>query len=219
MTGRNLRKVDGLFLIAQGQHEREALGVGHPGLLREPARPQDALAAHAEGPAAAPAEVALLAVLRFPLLHDRGGPAARAAFDFVGGAGRVVERRRADHVPDGLDSAAALGLAGVRHVPLEGDHQVFGVHAAPIAAAYGVNDMATWGHMYVNPGLTEPFLMRQYPVDATCHAQIGLGKVVAGVEFQRCWNAAFDEQRFHRACVVEYMPHHAVGRLGFPFAE
>ena len=33
-----------------------------------------------------------------------------------------------------------------------------------------------------------PFLMRQYPVDATCHAQIGLGKVVAGVELQRRGN-------------------------------
>lgn len=75
--------------FAQGQHEHEALGVGHPGLLREPARPQDALAAHAEGPAAAPAEVALLAVPGLPLLHDRGGPAARAVFDFVGGAGGV----------------------------------------------------------------------------------------------------------------------------------
>ena len=145
--------------LAQGQHEHEALGVGHPGLLREPARPQDALAAHAEGPAAAPAEVALLAVLRFALLHDRDGPAARAAFDFVGGAGRVVERRRADHVPDGLDSAAALGLAEVRHALLEVEDQVFGVHAAPIIAVYGVNDMAPWGHMYVNPGLTEPYLM------------------------------------------------------------
>ena len=132
-------------------------GIGrHEGLLREPARPQDTLAAHAEGPAAAPAEVALLAVLRFALLHDRGGPAARAAFDFAGGAGRVVERRRADHVPDGLDSAAALGLAGVRHALLEVEDQVFGVHAAPIIAVYGVNDMAPWGHMYVNPGLTEP---------------------------------------------------------------
>ena len=48
--------------FTQGQHEHEALGIGHPGLPRELARPQDALAAHAEGPAAAPAEVALLAV-------------------------------------------------------------------------------------------------------------------------------------------------------------
>ena len=142
--------------FAQGQHEHEALGVGHPGLLRELARPQDALAAHAEGPAAAPAEVALLAVPGLPLLHDRGGPAARAAFDFVGGVGRVVERRRADHVPDGFDRAAALRPAQLRHVPLEGDYQVFGVHAAPIIAVYGVNNMAPWGHMYVNPGLTEP---------------------------------------------------------------
>lgn len=49
--------------FAQGQHENEALGIGHPGLLREPARPQDVPAAHAEGPAAIPAEVTLLAVL------------------------------------------------------------------------------------------------------------------------------------------------------------
>ncbi|MEE0342068.1 MAG: hypothetical protein UDS26_04530, partial [Collinsella sp.] len=40
---------------------------------------------------------------------------------------------------------------------LEVEDQVFGVHAAPIIAVYGVNDMAPWGHMYVNPGLTEPF--------------------------------------------------------------
>ncbi|MEE0666553.1 MAG: hypothetical protein UCI71_09375, partial [Collinsella sp.] len=39
------------------------------------------------------------------------------------------------------------------------EDQVFGVHAAPIIAVYGVNDMAPWGHMYVNPGLTEPFLI------------------------------------------------------------
>ena len=25
-----------------------------------------------------------------------------------------------------------------------------------------------------------PFLMRQYPVDAACHAQVSLGKVIAG---------------------------------------
>lgn len=48
--------------FAQGQHENEALGIGHPGLPREPARPQDVPTAHAEGPAAAPAEVTLLAV-------------------------------------------------------------------------------------------------------------------------------------------------------------
>ena len=57
--------------LAQGQHEHEALGVGHPGLLREPARPQDTLTAHAEGPTAVSAEVALLSVLGLPLLHNR----------------------------------------------------------------------------------------------------------------------------------------------------
>lgn len=76
--------------FAQGQHEHEALSMGHPGLPRELARPQDALAAHAEGPAAVPAEVALFAVLRPALLHDRDGPAARAAHDFIGGAGRII---------------------------------------------------------------------------------------------------------------------------------
>ena len=142
--------------LAQGQHEDEALGIGHPGLPREPARSQDAPAAHAEGPAAAPAEVALPAVPRFALLHDRDGPASRAALDFIGGAGRIVERRSADHVSDGLDRAPALGPAEVCHVPLEVEDQVFGVHAAPIVVVYGANDMAPWGHMYVNPGLTEP---------------------------------------------------------------
>ena len=104
-----------------------------------------ARAGNHEGPAAAPAEVALLAVPGLPLLHDRGGP------------GGVVVHRRADHVPDGFDCAAALGPAQLRHVPFEGDHQVFGVHAAPIVAVYRANNMASWGHMYVNPGLTEPY--------------------------------------------------------------
>ncbi|MEE0456678.1 MAG: hypothetical protein UDK38_09615, partial [Collinsella sp.] len=49
--------------------------------------------------------------------------------------------------------------AEVRHALLEVEDQVFGVHAAPIIAVYGVNDMAPWGHMYVNPGLTEPFFI------------------------------------------------------------
>ena len=63
------------------------------------------------------------------------------------------------------------------------------------------------------------FLVRKNPVDATRHAQVGLGKVVAGVEFQCCEDAALNEQRFHCARVVKYVPHHAVGRLGFLFAE
>ena len=141
---------------AQGQNENEALGVGHPGLLREPARPQDALAAHAEGPAAAPAEVALLAVLRFALLHDRDGPAARAAFDFVGGAGRVVERRRADHsLTDSIARrrSVLLGFA-MPFLKLRTRSSAFMLPPSP--RVYGVNDMAPWGHMYVNPGLTEP---------------------------------------------------------------
>ncbi|MEF2858400.1 MAG: hypothetical protein U0N99_09215, partial [Collinsella sp.] len=51
--------------------------------------------------------------------------------------------------------------AEVRHALLEVEDQVFGVHAAPIIAVYGVNDMAPWGHMYVNPGLTEPKIKPQ----------------------------------------------------------
>ena len=38
-----------------------------------------------------------------------------------------------------------------------------------------------------------PFLMRQYPVDAAGRAQVGLGKVIAGVELHRCWDAVLDE--------------------------
>ncbi len=61
-----------------------------------------------------------------PMAHGVGGlEADAAALDLVGGAGR------ADHVPDGLNRAAALGPAQLRHVPFEGDYQVLGVHAAP----------------------------------------------------------------------------------------
>ena len=68
-----------------------------------------------------------------PMAHGVGGlEADAAALDLVGGAGRVVERRRADHVPDGFDRAAALGFAEIRHVLFEGDDQVFGVHDAPM---------------------------------------------------------------------------------------
>lgn len=59
---------------------------------------------------------------------------SKAAFDFVGGVECVVERRRADHVSDGFDRATAFRPAQLRHVPLEGDYQVFGVYAAPIVA-------------------------------------------------------------------------------------
>ena len=44
--------------------------------------------------------------------------------------------------------------------------------------------------------------MRQYPVDAARHAQVSLGKVVAGVELQRCWNVMLDKQLFHRTGVA-----------------
>lgn len=32
----------------------------------------------------------------------------------------------------------------------------------PSVAVYGANDMAPWGHMYVNPGLTEPLIIIVY---------------------------------------------------------
>lgn len=85
-----------------------------------------------------------------PLLVHRG---ATILPPLHGGRGPVVHvgRLHVEHVAD-----AALGLAEVRHALLEVEDQVFGVHAAPIIAVYGVNDMAPWGHMYVNPGLTEP---------------------------------------------------------------
>lgn len=67
-----------------------------------------------------------------PMAHGVGGlEADAAALDLVGGAGRVVERRRADNVPDGLDCAPALRPAQPCHVPSEGDYQVLGVHTAP----------------------------------------------------------------------------------------
>ncbi len=152
--------------FAQGQHEHEAFGIGHPRLLRQLARSQDALAAHSEGPAAVPAEVALLAVLWFALLHDCDGPAARAAFDFIGGAGRIIEHHRANNVPDGFDCAAALGFAEVRHVLLEGDDQVLGVNDAPMPYCLRLL-YQQWHHLYVNIGLTELF-SRQTCREALC---------------------------------------------------
>ena len=90
-----------------------------------------------------------------PMAHGVGGlEADAAALDLVGGAGRVVERRRADHVPDGLNRAAALGPAQLRHVPFEGDYQS---SAFMLPRGLRANDMAPWGQMCVNPGLTELF--------------------------------------------------------------
>lgn len=140
----------------QGQHEDEALGVGHPGLARQLARAEDPVGGAGERPAAVAAEAALPTVPGLALLDDNYRASAGAAIDLVGRADRVVERRHAYHVPDGLDRAAALGLTEVRHFLLEVEDQVFGVHAAPIIAVYGVNNKAPWGHMYVNPGLPEP---------------------------------------------------------------
>ena len=82
-----------------------------------------------------------------------------ATLHLVAASRRIVEHGGTDDVAHGLDCATALGLAEARDVLLEGDYQVLGVHAAPIVAVYGANDMAPWGHMYVNPGLTEPFFM------------------------------------------------------------
>lgn len=141
---------------AQGQNEDEALDVGRPSLAWQSARAEDPVGGAGERPAAVAAEAALPTVPELALLDDNDRAAAGAAIDLVGEADRVVERRRAYHVPDGLDRAAALDLAEVRHILLEVEDQVFGVYAAPIIAVYGINNMTPWGHMYANPGLTEP---------------------------------------------------------------
>lgn len=46
----------------------------------------------------------------------------------MGGASHIIENRCANSSPDGFDRAAALGFARVRHILLEGDDQIFGVH-------------------------------------------------------------------------------------------
>lgn len=81
-----------------------------------------------EGPAAAAAEVAPVAVLGFAFLDDGRRSAAGAALDFVAIARRVIEHSGADDVPDQLDGFTALGPAELRQALLEGDDQVVCIH-------------------------------------------------------------------------------------------
>lgn len=114
--------------LAQREHEREALGVGHPGLARQPAPPEHPAGGAGEGPATAAAEVALVAVPGSALLDDGRRSAAGAALDFVVVARRVIEHGGADDVPDQLDGFTALGPAELRQALLEGDDQVVCIH-------------------------------------------------------------------------------------------
>lgn len=121
-----------LGALPEGQHEDETLGVGHPCLLRELARSQDAFTAHAERPAAVAAEVALPAVPGFAFLDDGDRAAARAALDPMVGPGAILKHCGADNVSYGFDGASPLRLVQLRHIALEGGYQIFGVHDAPI---------------------------------------------------------------------------------------
>lgn len=114
--------------LAQREHEDEALGVGHPGLARKPAPPEYPAGGAGEGPAAAAAEVAPVAVPGSALLDDGRRSAAGAALDFVVVARRVIEHGGADDVPDQLDGSTALGPAELRQALLEGDGQVVCIH-------------------------------------------------------------------------------------------
>lgn len=146
--------------LAEREHEHEALGIGHSGLARQLARAEDPVGGAGERPAAVAAEVALLTVSGLALLDDGDRAAAGATPHLVGASRRIVERGGTDDVAHRLDCTTAFRPAQLRHVLLEGGYRVFGVHAAPIVVVYGANDMAPWGHMYVNRGLTEPSFNR-----------------------------------------------------------
>ena len=91
-----------------------------------------------------------------------------------------------------LSGLAAGSLVGiVLNAILPGNDFEFDVSELEEAAEYQLRPAESKNgvHAYARA----PFLMRQYPVDAMCHAQVGLGKVIAGVELQRCWDAALDE--------------------------
>ena len=111
--------------FTERQHEHETLGAGYPSLARELARPQNALAAHAERPVTAAAEVALLAVLGLVILDVSPGAASQAALDLVAATRGIGEERRTNHVPRGVDGAQPLLPAELCHVLFEVDDQVF----------------------------------------------------------------------------------------------
>lgn len=114
--------------LAQREHEGEALGVGHPGLARKPAPPEHPAGGAGERPAAAPAEVALLAVPGLALLDDSDRAATGAALYLIAISRRIVEHGGADDVAHRLDCAAALGLAELRKTYLQVENQVACIH-------------------------------------------------------------------------------------------
>ena len=114
--------------LAEREHEGEALGIGHPGLAGQLARAEDPVGGAGERPAAAAAEVALLAVPGLALLDDSDRAATGAAPYLIAISRRIVEHGGADDVPDQLDGFAALGPAELRQALLEGDDQVVCIH-------------------------------------------------------------------------------------------
>nr|WP_240128167.1 MULTISPECIES: hypothetical protein [unclassified Collinsella] len=114
--------------LAEGEHEGEALRVGHPGLAGQPARAEHPAGGAGEGPAAAAAEVAPVAVPGLALLDDSDRAATGAALYLIAISRRVIEHGGADDVPDQLDGSTALGPAELRQALLEGDDQVVCIH-------------------------------------------------------------------------------------------
>lgn len=141
--------------LAQREHKDEALGIGHPGLARQLARAEDPAGGAGERPAALAAEIALLTVPGLTLLDDSDRAAAGATLHRVAASRRIVEHDGTDDVTYRLDCAAALGLAELRHIFLEGDDQILGVHTCSNAVVAGFI-IPRWHHLYVNSGLTEP---------------------------------------------------------------
>lgn len=142
--------------LAQREHEDEALGIGHPGLARQLAHAEDPVGGAGERPAAVAAEVALLTVPGLALLDDSDRAATGATLDFVAASRRIVEHGSTNDIAHRLDGAAALGLAELRHILLEGDDQILGAHTCSNAMVNGFI-IPWWHHLYVIYGLTESF--------------------------------------------------------------
>lgn len=123
--------------LAEREHEDEALGIGHPGLAGQLARAEDPVGGAGERPAAVAAEVALLAVPGLALLDDSNRAATGAALYLIAVSRRIVEHGGTDDVAHRLNCAAALGLAEFRHILLEGDDQILGVHTCSNAVVAG----------------------------------------------------------------------------------
>lgn len=123
--------------LAQREHEDEALGIGHPGLAGQLARAEDPVGGAGERPAAVAAKVTLLTVPGLALLDDSDRAAAGATLYLVAVSRRIVEHGGTDDIAYRLDCAAALGLAELRHILLEGDDQILGVHTCSNAVVAG----------------------------------------------------------------------------------